>query len=184
MLYHLKILLTYGNSLTLMSFSDLARARHLHVSLSNKLEPPWEPLLQSPSCLSTYCTSCTACPPIELCMLYFVFTFCTPLCLFGAKTLHGWMLSGVGVTSVKSVQSLSFALIVPKLNIWIALHHQSLLQMILFTSKSFNLELLSCTETRFWKCSQIIKKVLYTLSFLYLWYTICLHCEGFSMAQT
>ena len=28
-------------------------------------------------------------------------------------------------------------------------NHQSLLQMILFTSKSFNLELLSCTETRF-----------------------------------
>ena len=52
MLYRLQILLTYGNSLTLMSFSDLARARHLHVSLSNKLEPPWEPLLQSPpACL-------------------------------------------------------------------------------------------------------------------------------------
>ena len=33
---------------------------------------------------------------------------------FGAQTLHGWMLG------VKGVQSLSFALIVPKLNIWVA----------------------------------------------------------------
>ena len=119
MLYRLQILLTYGNSLTLMSFSDLARARHLHVSLSNKLEPPWEPLLQSPSRLSTYCTSCTACPPIELCVLYFVFTFYTSLCLFGAQNITRLDV-GVGITSVKSVQSLSFALIVPKLNIWVA----------------------------------------------------------------
>ena len=111
--------------LTLMSFSDLAsskvRARHLHMSLSNKLEPPWihgNPFSNPPPAYLLIAHPAQPARPQNFSCSILCLRFTRPSVFLGHKTLHSWMLgSGLGVTNV---QSLSFALIVPKLNIWIA----------------------------------------------------------------